>query len=315
MTGKHTVLIKNRRVQYKFSVERNITVLKGDSATGKTTLIDMLFEYRRNGEDSGISVLCDKKCEVLTGVRWKENLSSVKDSIVFIDEGDSFVLSEDFAIAVKNSDNYYVIATRSNLYNLPYSIKEVYGIRNVSGNKYEGTKRIYSEFYKLYENNPNNDGTPECVITEDSNSGFEFIENVFGERMPCVSACGKSNIWREIIKRKENTVAVFADGSAFGCEIERLLSLRYVKNLLVYMPESFEYVLLKSGLIVGVENLLENPYDHIESSLFFSWERYFTKIITEKTYGTYFEYSKEHINPNYLHEKEKAKILKVLDIK
>ena len=73
----------------------------------------------------------------------------IHDSIVFIDEGDKFVASEDFARAVKNTDNYYVIATRASLFNLPYSIKEIYGIKNVSGNRYQGTKRLYAEFYPL----------------------------------------------------------------------------------------------------------------------------------------------------------------------
>ncbi len=37
--------------------------------------------------------------------------------------------SEEFAEAVKGSDNYYVLITREKLSNLPYSITEIYGIR------------------------------------------------------------------------------------------------------------------------------------------------------------------------------------------
>ena len=58
--------------------------------------------------------------------------------------------SEDFAIHVKNSDNYFVIVTRDDLQNLPYSVKEIYGIRE-SG-KYAGLKQVYNEFYQLSEN-------------------------------------------------------------------------------------------------------------------------------------------------------------------
>ena len=76
------------------------------------------------------------------------------DMIVFylIDEGEHFVTSKEFAEAIQNSDNYYVIATRSSLFNLSYSVNEVYGIRNISGNKYQGTKKLYSEFYPLHKN-------------------------------------------------------------------------------------------------------------------------------------------------------------------
>jgi len=56
MTGKYNIVVQNRRLQHKFSIERNITVLHGDSATGKTTLIDMIASYQQNGEASGITI-------------------------------------------------------------------------------------------------------------------------------------------------------------------------------------------------------------------------------------------------------------------
>ena len=82
MKGKYEVVVKSRRVQYKFSVIRNITILRGDSATGKTTLIDMIAAYQENGEASGVTVISKKQCTVLTGIRWQENLSLIHDSIV-----------------------------------------------------------------------------------------------------------------------------------------------------------------------------------------------------------------------------------------
>ena len=72
MTGKYDIVVQNRRLQYKFTIERNITVLRGNSATGKTTLIDMIASYQQNGEASGITVSCEKTCTVLTGLRWQE---------------------------------------------------------------------------------------------------------------------------------------------------------------------------------------------------------------------------------------------------
>ena len=37
MIGKHEVVVQNNRVQYKFAVRRNLTILRGDSATGKSS--------------------------------------------------------------------------------------------------------------------------------------------------------------------------------------------------------------------------------------------------------------------------------------
>lgn len=130
MKGKYRVIVQNKKIKYDFEIRRNITILKGDSATGKTTLVDMIREYYENGEDSGIELSCDRQCAVLEGKNWKTILPMFHKSILFIDEGNTFVSSRDFATALKNTDNYYVIVTREALPCLPYSVEEIHGIRN-----------------------------------------------------------------------------------------------------------------------------------------------------------------------------------------
>ncbi|HIZ40276.1 MAG TPA: Fis family transcriptional regulator [Candidatus Anaerobutyricum stercoris] len=109
MKGSYRIIVQNKRICYDFEIRRNITIIKGDSATGKTTLIDMIGEYDENGPDSGIDLQ-----------------ANIKDSIVFIDEGNAFIFTDEFASAIKNTDNYYVIATREGIPSLPYSIEEIY---------------------------------------------------------------------------------------------------------------------------------------------------------------------------------------------
>ncbi len=150
MKGKHLVTIKNNVLRYQFEIRRNITIIKGDSATGKTTLIDMVREYFENGEQSGVSLQCDKTCIVLEGRQWKILLENIHDSIVFIDEGNLFITTDEFSSAVKKSDNYYVIVTREGLPNLPYSVDEIYGIK--SSGKYGTLQQTYQEFYRIYGN-------------------------------------------------------------------------------------------------------------------------------------------------------------------
>ena len=313
MKGSYTVTVENRRVQFRFTLNRNITILRGDSATGKTTVIDMINAYRTRGAESGINVSCKKECIVLSGKDWRELLSLYKDSIIFIDEGEKFVSSVEFAEAVRSSDNYYVIATREPLFNLPYSVKEIYGIKNKSGNRYQGTKRLYSEFYPLNNTDIFEIPKPDTVIVEDSNSAFEFYSDVFSSYgITCVSACGNSNIYRMLSDAGTETVLVIADGAAFGAEIERILGIKKIKNVILYLPESFEWVILKSGLIENTETLLQNPSEYVDSEKYFSWERFFTAVLTEKTAGTYLEYRKSRLNKNYLHSKEKDALLKVI---
>ena len=148
MKGTYSISVQNNRVKYEFEIRRNITIIQGNSATGKTTLIDLIREYQLNGDDSGINFSCKKKCVVLEGNNWKNELSFLDDCIVFIDEGNSFIASKEFATAIKGTDNYYVLVTREGLDNLPYSVNEIYGI-HTSG-KYAGFKQVYHEFYHIY---------------------------------------------------------------------------------------------------------------------------------------------------------------------
>lgn len=175
MKGSFEIQIQNNKVKYEFTIRRNITVIQGDSATGKTTLVDMIREYQQNGQESGVTLSCKKKCVVLEGQNWKQELSLISDSIVFIDEGNRFVSSVDFASTIKETDNYYVIVTREGMETLPYSIDEIYGI-HTSG-KYADLKQIYHEFYHIYNFNNSKNLKTDTVISEDSNSGYEFSQS------------------------------------------------------------------------------------------------------------------------------------------
>lgn len=55
--------------------------------------------------------------------------------------------SQEFAAAVKASDNYFVIITREDLPNPPYSADEIYGI--YTSGKYHDRKRTYNELYRI----------------------------------------------------------------------------------------------------------------------------------------------------------------------
>lgn len=53
MKGKYRITVQNKRIRYDFEIKRNITIIRGDSATGKTALVDMIREYYENGVASG----------------------------------------------------------------------------------------------------------------------------------------------------------------------------------------------------------------------------------------------------------------------
>ena len=45
MKGRHHIVVETRRLKYEFDIKRNITIIQGDSASGKTTLVSLLREY------------------------------------------------------------------------------------------------------------------------------------------------------------------------------------------------------------------------------------------------------------------------------
>lgn len=132
MIGTVRVSVKNSRNSYIFTLKRNITVLSGDSGTGKTTLYNMIADYNLDGKESGVSISCDKPVIALGRRKWAEDLSEIQNSIVVIDEDNQYIRSKEFAKAVQNSSNYYLLITRNYLHNLPYSVEEIY---EITGNK------------------------------------------------------------------------------------------------------------------------------------------------------------------------------------
>lgn len=316
MKGKHRIIVQNKRIRYDFEIKRNITIISGDSASGKTVLVDMIQEYFENGSSSAIELDCDKQCTVLSGKTWAGQLSMMQDSIVFIDEGNDFVMSSEFASAIQNTDNYYVIVTREGLPALPYSIEEIYGIHN-SG-KYGTFKRIYNEFYHIYQiTDYQRNIQPSIIITEDSNSGFQFFKNICQRNscITCISAQGKSNIFAIVAKHSNQDILVIADGAAFGSEMEKLMQIiKNHNNIKLYLPESFEWLVLSAGLIKdhNIPKMLEQPEDEIESRDYFSWERYFTAQLILLTQDSYLKYTKKQLNPAYTQDRTMDKILAVI---
>jgi hypothetical protein len=80
----------------------------------------------------------------------------------------------------------------------------------------------------------------------------------------------------------------------------------------VFLPESFEWLILKSEIIKDkeVEAILEEPSDFIESQDYMSWERYFSALLIEKTKDTYLHYTKSSLNDAYKTKNNQNKILK-----
>lgn len=317
MKGKHKIEVRSGRVVFTIELERNITILRGDSATGKTTLVEMLRAYETYGRQSGVTVSCDKPCRVLSGVNWELQLGAIHDSIVFSDEGSSFISSLDFARAIQHSDNYYVLVTRENLSTLPYSVNAILELKKTTSR----FKRTYNKAYPVYDSLTASNVQMETVekfLTEDANSGFQLFRKVSEKYgIVCISAAGKDNIKRELLSLKTEKVLVVADGAAFGPQMNDVYRLMQESDakFSLYLPESLEWLILKADLIgqPDVLEILEHPADYIESSEFFSWEQFFTKLLEQRTKDVpYLRYEKAKLPEFYLTNDSIRKIVETM---
>ena len=318
MRGTYQVKVSRRRgASYKFTVRRNLTIVRGDSGTGKTTLYEMIADYTRLGDRSGVAVQCDRPCVALTDIDWRNQLKGFSESIVFVDEGLEEIATDDFAAAVRDSNNFYVIFSRAELPNLPYSVNEVYRI--ATSGKFHSFEPLYKEGehhrYSLSRAKPKRDF--DVLLTEDSKSGFQFFDaSLGGTGVRCETAQTNSGILTWLFGHESESTFVVADGAAFGPYADRVLKLqkRRPDQVTVCLPESFEWLLLRSGVVKGdgIAEMLANPGDYIESAEFFSWERFFFERLKDVTKGTAFAYQKDKIPDAFFVDANASKVMSLI---
>ena len=133
---------------------------------------------------------------------------------------------------------------------MPAIALNIRGIR--TSGKYGTLKQSYHEFYRIYGTDTYEKNVkPDIILTEDSNSGYQFFAQVCkGYDLSCESMNGKSNVFHYLNVHNDEKILVIADGAAFGSEINRVLRLiNERKNVALYLPESFEWMILAAGVL------------------------------------------------------------------
>lgn len=313
MKGELKVSVRNRRNSYVFTLRRNITVLTGNSGTGKTTLYDMIREYAELGRASGVTISAPCSVVALEGKNWELELENTENAIVVVDEDNWFLRSAAFAKAVRRSSNYFLLITRQYLHQLPYSVTEIY---KIVGNKNKRFEPIYTGIDHMYDHPLRRrlPFHPDVIITEDSRAGFAFFHAVADKfHLKCVSAGGKSNCLRTIKSFTDENVVVIADGAAFGSDMNTLVSQQKLapNKIALFLPESFEWLILESGIVtVSDQDYLDHPADYAESGQYESWEQYFTELLENTTRDIpYARYNKNELKDFYLQAQNEQAVL------
>ncbi len=149
MVGRHHLEIENRKARYVLDIDRKVTVIKGNSGTGKTTLIRMIQGYSAQGIKSGITIRNRTGIPITvfdTNTRWDEELDKRAASIIFVDEATDYIYSTAFQEAFTKSEHYLVVISRSGQFNhIPFAIQSIYELRT------EDTDLIHlTRMYHMY---------------------------------------------------------------------------------------------------------------------------------------------------------------------
>ena len=143
----------SKRTEYRFDIQRKVTRVTGDSATGKSELVRLLIDSQV--ANSGIAVSCRYKCGVLNNLVFRRisediktvcqkaknhnsknfevamrNLLSRDDNTLFFAVEDFTDMNTDeFALYCKFTDSFFVLLCRNPLCKIPYSYTEIYSVR------------------------------------------------------------------------------------------------------------------------------------------------------------------------------------------
>ncbi|MBR0039681.1 MAG: hypothetical protein IJP71_06735 [Lachnospiraceae bacterium] len=324
MKGEVKISIRNNKVTYEFTLKRNITIVRGKSGTGKTTLYKLVSDYMKDNKGSGVKIIMSSgdSCIALNDTDFDNQIKKTKNSVIFIDEGfNGFKNPEsvnDFIRRIKKTDNYYVIFSRESFDKIPSSVEEIYELKT---NKSKHTLKKFYEINKNHRLNVNISKKDNFVllIIEDSKSGKQFFKEYYKESSIKVeSSNGNSNIIGMINENEKSSMMVVVDGASFSPYIDKVHKIcKYNKNLNICLPESFEWMILKSGVLKGkqIDEALNNTSKIIDITKYFSWEKFFTYFLEDITKDKKLtKYDKKKITAYYLNEENMKKIASVIGL-
>jgi len=279
-----------KKLKYDFEIRRKITFIRGNSGTGKTTLYNLLRLHER-GER--VTVECSVPCITLGDRNWQYDLTETTNSIFFIDEDAYFLKRVEFAALAKKSNNYFVIISRFDFDSLPYSVNEIYEVRQ--SNRFHVLQPVFEKDTGGFR--------PSIAIVEDSKSGFQFYcKNSVDCKV--ISANGKANIVNALetllYGKNGECVLIVVDGASFGSNLNgvmRFIEKNKANRFQIFAPESFEYLLLDSPMfqsIITDRSIIDNPENHVENH--FSWEMYFSEKLQNITAKLPCKYDKSKLN-------------------
>lgn len=288
------IKIKSKLINYDLTFEHNLNILRGDSATGKSMFVELLDSRK----SSNIIIDSNYKLIHLNSEMLEGGYNLNTNSVYILDEDDGI---EDKILIYnvnKNKYKFILIIRDLKLENLSYGTDQIYEL--YKSGKYNLNRRIYKDNLNEDRLELLNFKDFNSIVTEDSESGFQFYSNY--KNFEVTSSNGNSNINNTI----ESNQIIIIDSIAFGPYIKQLLDLIYNKNIFVVSPKSFEWLILTSDIFRINDTDLDKNYKLSNYSK--NKEKYYEIYLKEESSKINIRYSKSKLNEKFLEEKQFNKI-------
>lgn len=243
--GHLSLEIINRDCHYQINIDKRLSLITGDSATGKSNLVAQI------SRKSATQIICNMDVIVFV-TKMKIIGYSNTCFICDLDMIESITDIKTILSVQAEKDNiYFILLGRSFIKSLPLSIDAIYDFKTVRGIT-ENVQRYSLEMEYIIRDRV------DCFITEDSKSGYEFIKQ-------CESKTESLNGASNYIKVLDRNCLLFLDSLGFGGYIVEFLSRVKRKNIQYILWPSFEYFLYHyvfNGANDNVDGLnLEEAYE------------------------------------------------------
>lgn len=291
------LIIDSDLFKCEIPLDRRITILRGDSGTGKSTIVDLV-----SGVIPDVHINCPLETIVTTVDTWVAVMQSAYDSLLIFDDLE-IVSSLKFARFLKQTSengNYFLIVGREDISLQELEFKHLsYSVFSMWELKADG---VMHKAVPMFKDRICCTPDYDLVLTEDSSGGFQFFSQLFDCKVLSTSA-GKNSISNDLFQLVLNNlygykkILVLFDSAAFGCHVTDFLeTVNYLDNLDVeiyycFGYESFEYLLLKTNLFAGNSKVQEH-FGNLSryANKYMSWETYFEELLEDVTVTLPFKY-------------------------
>lgn len=243
------VRVSSKRVDYVFEINSKWTILRGDTSTGKTTLVQLLKGAHAKIESGELVFRPLPRLDSLDWEDWERAILRVDENTVFYeDEDDLGNISLKMQGVFVKSSAAFLLVCRDTLPGIPHAVSD---LCEVVVTRKDG--KITNTLVPVKFNAATDTtiyGMYKTLCTEDSKSGFIFFYSYLHR---VVSAFGKDKI-PDLIEHSVRTLYL-VDACGFGPTYYRSMgALDHSGTNGIKFIESFEALVLRSDFLQITED-------------------------------------------------------------